>query len=144
VNEMAQWFGSLANPSDRTYFTVQADSDTGLYGDWQAEEHFTSHHITGSNSNDNFFSGYGSEVLTLRLEFESREDYMAFRARRNTSGTLQLLAMFTSLDGTVLYEGGQQVERFANVYLRTPTNVQHSIGDGPSECTATFLWQEAS
>lgn len=132
------WFGDPDDPSDRTYFTILAEGREAVYPDWEAEESIAIHHVTGSDRNDLFVDGFGPESLTLTLAFDDRDIYQAFRRRRHTTGTLQLLAGFTSLDTDPFHEAERHYVRFADVFLRAPTRVTHHV-DGTVECQVAFL-----
>ncbi len=142
---VSTWFGNQDDPSDRSYFHIDA-TDANTYPDWETQDFGDTRHIPGSNDNDIFDGGAGPDEITLSLEFDTREQYRAFRSRIKTTGTLQLLANFTSIEGagydgeigTEVHEGGRDYERFAPVYLRRPQRVRHHIG-GWTECEATFV-----
>ena len=140
------WFGNPDDPSDRAYFRVQRDPDSGVYPDWETEDFETLRHIPGSDDNDLYDGGAGPDVLALSLYFDTRSDYRAFRARIKTIGTLHLLAGFTSITGTgfdgatgtAWHDAGRDYERYAPVYLRRPRRVVNHI-DGVVECEAEFV-----
>lgn len=138
TGDVITWFGSPDDPSDRAYFRVQRDPDSGVYPDWETEDFESVRHIAGSDANDLFDGGTGPQVLALALEFDSRADYRAFRARCKTTGTLRLVAGFTSMEGAEEHDFSVDYERFADVYLRTPRQVRHHVG-GWSECVAEFV-----
>lgn len=139
------WFGNPDDPSDRVYFHVNA-TDANTYPDWDTQDFGETRHIPGSDDNDIFDGGAGPDEITLSIEFDTRADYREFRARIKTTGTLQLLAGFTSIEGagydgtvgTVWHDLGQDYEWYAPVYLRRPQRVKHHIG-GWVECEATFV-----
>lgn len=134
------WFGNPDDPADRVPFRVEPVRE-GAYPDWEADELVTVHHITGSNHNDLFVDGFGPETLTLVLRFDCRADYRAFHARRHTTGTLQLLAGYTSIPGEEVTEHGRVCERYHEVFLRAPSRVAFRVG-GIVECQAAFVLAE--
>lgn len=138
MTHAATWFGSASDPYDRVSFGVMADEDSGVYPDWEADERMAIHHVTGSDNNDLFVDGFGPETLTLILYFDQREDFRAFRTRRHTTGTLQLLAGFTSIPGTEVTVSNRVYERIDGLFLQAPRRVVHRP-DGTVECEATFL-----
>ena len=135
------WFGSAADPTDRSYFRVQKDGD-GQYGDWEASENLAIHHVSGSDSNDLYDDGFGPEGLTLTLWFDSRDAYRAFRARRHTTDTLQLLANLTGIEGTTHHEYGKNYEQYSDVFLQASRRVTYKP-NGTVECEVTFMLVEA-
>jgi hypothetical protein len=131
------WFGDPDNPSDRSYFHVSQGPD-GFHPDWETQDFGDTRHVPGSDDNDIYDGGAGPDEITLTLRFDTREDYRAFRSRIKTTGTLQLLAGFTSIPGVERHDLGCDYERYAPVYLRRPQRVLHRRG-GIVDCDATFV-----
>lgn len=134
-------FGS--NPDDLNtmrLFHVEAAND-GMYGDWQSEPLDAIHQIATTNQYDVHVMGYGPAILTLRLEFDTRADFEAFRALLHTEAVLHLISGFTHHSATVKHVNGRDYAWYTNTLLSRISDIRHTIG-GPVECTATFMREE--
>lgn len=125
----------------KAYFRIQRDPDSGVYPDWDQDLIENTEHIQGSNSSITQMSGFTLATIKLRLRFDTRAAYTFFRKLTGSTGTLVLLANFTSLEGEVRHEMGRDYEYFSNTtMMRYPKNVANLIGeDHPVECDGFFV-----
>jgi hypothetical protein len=131
-----QGFGEPDAPDRFCVFHARAVN--GTYADWEQEALTSTRSFAGSSSYVTQVSGFGPSTITLDLRFDTRRDYMRFRAHSLTVGTLSLLAEFTSHDGPIRTWGdGRAYEQFRDTLLLKISDVQHRMG-GFVLCTAVF------
>lgn len=121
-------------------FRVRRDGD-GTYPDWMPDLVSTTRKVPGSNSSVTWFDGWGLARLTLGVSVESRAHYLALLRLTGWTGTLQLLAAFTSHDDAASYHhpaDGRDYDRYGDTtLLEAPARVRHLVG-GAVECELTF------
>lgn len=122
---------------DFARFDILADSSSGTYPDWAINTTVVTDHIVGSNDFEKQIMGFGEASITLRLSFDSRDDFRAFQTRWFRKATLVLLAMFTRHEGEVRHWMGRDYELYPDTLLEDVRGVTHLIG-GEVECSATF------
>ena len=122
---------------DFARFTVMADSASGVYPDWSPVTHVVTDYIVGSSNFEKQILGFGEARITLRLKFDSRDQFRAFQARWFSKQTLVLLAQFARHEGEVRHWLGRDYEFYPDTLLEDIGSVLHQVG-GTVECTATF------
>lgn len=113
-------------------------SSAGVYPDWNPGLRVVEDAIVGSDSFEVQILGFGSARLTLRLSFETREQFRAFQSKWGKKQTLVLYAGFTRHEGEVFHWQDRDYEKFNNTLLIDVGGVEHQP-DGSVECNATFM-----
>lgn len=113
------------------------ESDDGVYPDWDVDPVIVTRPIPGSNRAIIQHMGTPPATLTLRLAFDDVPTYRRMVARLGTSGTLTLLANFTSAVGVVRHDHGRTYEAYDATLL---TRIARTAidPDGTVETDATF------
>lgn len=122
---------------DFARFTVLADSASGVYPDWNPVTSVVTDYIVGSNNFEKQILGFGEARISLRLKFDSREQFRAFQASWFRKATLVLLAQFTRHEGEVRHWQGRDYEFYPDTLLESISGVENYV-DGTVECSATF------
>ena len=118
-------------------FTVLADPRSGVYPDWSPVTHVVTDYIVGSNNFEKQILGFGEARITLRLSFDSREDFRAFQTQWFRKETLVLLAEFTRHEGPIRTSMDHDYELYPDTLLEDISGVEPYVG-GTVECSATF------
>ena len=121
-----------------SYFRIERDDRSGVLPDWSQELVSATEHVPGSNRSITQMSGFGLASLTLALWLDDRDGYVFFRKLLGSTGTLVLLANFTSHEGELRHELGRDYEYFADTTLMQIGRAEHHIG-GYVRCEATFV-----
>lgn len=130
-------FGDPDNANDFAHFDIIIQGREDVYPDWNAPELTNTRQFAGSSSFITQVGGFGPSQLTLSLVFDTDRDWRLFNTKRLTTGTLVLIAGFTSHEGTIRTLMNTDYERFPDTLLLSVTNVNSMIGGG-AECMATF------
>ena len=120
-------------------FSVEADSRSGVYPDWEINPIEVQEVVPFSSILVTELIGYQPARTTWRIMFDRTEHYYAFLAKLRVVGTLSVMAGFQSLKGTQetrnnppqVYEVLDQV-RVARIFA------QALPVDGRPECSVTF------
>jgi hypothetical protein len=123
---------------DLVPFDIQP-STAGTYPDWEWSQATEIRHIPGSNTAVVQHMGNPPATITLGLTFTDVADYRRFMQKQGVTGTLTLLANFTSAVGTVEHKINTDYEHLDGVTLLGVRGTQILIGDEGVECQATFL-----
>lgn len=123
---------------DGVPFSIES-SPSGTYPDWQWSPAIEIRHIPGSNTGVAQHMGNPPATITLRLSFTDVADYRLFMRKQGVTGTLTLLANFTSASGTVQHQLNADYEHLDATTLISVRDTQILIGDEGVDCQATFM-----
>lgn len=127
------------------WFAIQRtdESESRMPG-WQQETFGTTKHIPGSNLNDTYFTGYGPLTISYSVWLESKSDYAALQALKQTSGTLTLPSNICAFapngsDAVEIDYFGVRYTKLSDVALMGISDVLLSL-DGSVECITNWQW----
>ena len=127
---MREKFGNIS-------FTVLIQGDEDVYPGWQPNVLQVKRQIPGSGLLVRQLMGYGPSFITLRLDLDSRADYMALQAMIGKTSTLVLRSKFTNAVGRTYHDDGEEWEYLDWTTLDALSPPSIEIG-GAVEATATF------
>lgn len=136
MDRRAPLIGFDSQASGGVRFRIARDGD-GEYRDWDYRPTIVTDHIPGSNIAVSQYLGTPPVTVTWRLEFDDVAMYRRFRARLATTGTLTILAGFSSAQGVVEVIQDYRYEHLDGVQLMAIEDVVFDI-DGIVSCAATF------
>lgn len=119
------------------YFSVLIQGREPVYPDWDVPTLAQTKQYAGGSSYVTQVSGFGPATLALKLQFDTRAEYVKFNRLRSSLGTLRLIAGYTSHDGARMHYGNLDYEDYDDTLLLQVSQVQHEI-DGGIECMAIF------
>lgn len=119
-------------------FGIRANDETGDLPEWASQGVLATRHVPGSNRNITQLLGMGPQTVTYRVFCETRGDYRALLALRQTTATLTVVANGTVAEGEYESIHGMGYLRIADVTLLDVTNPVFEI-DQVVEADATFI-----
>lgn len=118
-------------------FDVLIQGNENVYPGWKPNIRQVKRMIPGSGLMARQLMGKGPSAISLRLELDSFDDYMALQAMLGRTSTLVLRSRFTNARGTTLYEDGVAWEYLDWTTLDDLSEPFYEIA-GAVEATATF------
>lgn len=132
----APLIGFDSRTSNGVRFRIARDGD-GEYRDWEYRPEIVTDHIPGSNLAVSQYLGTPPATVAWSLEFDDVAMFRRFRARLATTGTLTILANYSSAQGIVEVIQDHRYEHLDGVQVLAIEDVVFDV-DGVVTCNATF------
>ena len=132
-------FGDTTS-NDFASFTILADSNSGMYPTFASRLRTVQDNIVGSDDFEIQIMGFEDARVTLRLDFDSRDDYFKLQAMIGRKRTLVLYAGFTAFKQDARPWQGQDYAFFTNTLL---VELVDEMRVGETYATATFIRSSA-
>lgn len=120
---------------DFARFNILADNSSGMYGAWMPQARIVENPIVGSMDTEVQITHVGIAKLTLRLQFDSREDYFKLQAMLLKRQTLVLYKGFVPHTGDSFHWKGRDYEGFPATLL---ASLGPAFGIDDTEAIASF------